>query len=273
MSATLRDTGDTAFGAPRASGASRRAARGGFGADGDPDHVDPARDGSIDADADADADAEAEAEADAANDPLVAARDGPLRRADDAGLAALIERIVGHDQRAFEAFYDATCHRVIALLRRFLRDPARLEEVAEDVFFQVWRDAPRFDAARGQPMAWLLTIARSRALDALRRAEREAVELGVDDDELEASMAPDASADPAHRLAESRRADALRAALAALDPQPRQLVSLAFLRGLTHEEVAAETGLPLGTVKSSIRRALGVLRAALGPDLSPDPAS
>ncbi len=210
---------------------------------------------------------------DAANDALAAGRAGGRPGDDDASLVALLERIVERDQRAFEAFYDTTCRRVFAMLRRYVRDAARLEEVAEDVFFQVWRDAPRFDAARGRPMAWLLTIARSRALDALRRVERDSVELHVEDDELDAAMEPDDAADPAQRLAESRRADALRAALDTLEPQPRQLVSLAFFRGLTHEEVAAETGLPLGTVKSTIRRALGALRAVLGAALSPDPAS
>lgn len=188
---------------------------------------------------------------------------------DEPALCALIERIVEQDQTAFEAFYDCCVSRVTATVRRIVRDPARAEEVVEDAFFQVWREAPRFDPGRGRAIGWLLAIARSRALDALRRNERDSVEVSVDDDEMTVLAGP-ADIQPQHQVEAARSARAVQAALAALEPQPRQLVSLAFLRGLTHEEVAATTGLPLGTVKSSIRRALIALRQTLGADLSPD---
>jgi len=217
------------------------------------------------------ADAAESARDEAANDAGGAAIQR-RRVPDDAALAALIEGVVERDQRAFESCYDATYCRVFALLRRYLRDAARVEEVAEDVYFQVWRDAPRFDPARGRAMTWVLTIARSRALDALRRSERDGAEIHVDDEAIEALAPVDSQADPEVRLVQMRRVRALRSALQSLDPQPRQLVSLAFFRGLTHEEVAAETGLPLGTVKSTIRRSLTALKRALGPDLCGDAA-
>lgn len=188
---------------------------------------------------------------------------------DEPALCALIERIVDQDQTAFEAFYDRCFSRVHATVRRIVRDPARAEEVVEDAFFQVWREAPRFDPERGRAIGWLLAIARSRSLDALRRNERDSLEVSVDDDEM-VTLAGPADHQPQHQFETARSAEAVRCALAGLEPQPRQLVSLAFLRGLTHEEVAATTGLPLGTVKSSIRRALIALRQTLGAELSPD---
>lgn len=197
-------------------------------------------------------------------------QDSEIARAcDEATLCGLIDRIVEQDQVAFEAFYDQCVSRVFATVRRIVRDPGRCEEVVEDAFFQVWREAPRFDPERGRAIGWVLAIARSRALDTLRRHERETHEVSVEDDEM-AILAGPADDQPHRQVEASRSAQAVQAALALLEPQPRQLVSLAFMRGLTHEEVAATTGLPLGTVKSSIRRALIALRQALGADLTPD---
>jgi len=179
---------------------------------------------------------------------------------DDTALAALIERIVGHDEKALEALYDATSSRVHGLALRIVQRAALAEEVVEDTYWQVWRQAPRFDAGRGRPLTWLLAMARSRAIDALRRDERfrheELPEEGVADD---AGHAP-----PAQDLLDATRgATALHAALAGLEPKARQLVSLAFFRGLTHEEIAEQESLPLGTVKSLIRRSLQQLKRAL----------
>lgn len=222
--------------------------------------------------------AEAPDEAAVAAEPGLSALDDKSRcsvgaaHVDDRMLADLLDRIVRHDEHAFEAFHDVMQRRVCALARRFSRDAALVDEVVEEAFFRVWRDAPRFDPARGRASAWVLAIVRSRMLDALRRQERSAVELPAEDDEIEAASPPDRESDPLRQVDATRRALALQAALTRLDPQPRQLVSLAFFRGLSHEEVAAETGLPLGTVKSSIRRALGTLKAWLDPAMAAGPA-
>lgn len=173
--------------------------------------------------------------------------------------AAWVAAIARRDQRAFEAFYDATLSRVVALVRRICSDAGLVEEIVEDAYVQVWRDAARYDASRGVPLAWLLTIARSRALDALRRRDEaqpmEDPEVLLDD--------TDESSDPMDLLSVFEQASATRRALARLPARERQLVGLAFLRGMTHAEIAAETGWPLGTIKTTIRRALASMRDVL----------
>jgi RNA polymerase sigma-70 factor (ECF subfamily) len=180
---------------------------------------------------------------------------------DEAQLVAWIERIVDRDERALCALYDATVSRVHGLVLRIVRRPQLADEVVEDAFFQVWRQAVRFDAARGRAMTWLLSMARSRAIDALRAESRH------DHDELEAEPAaqPGAHQPAGDELLELARGHAdLHRAMMLLSAQPRQLVALAFFRGLSHEEIASQTAMPLGTVKSHIRRALIALREHLG---------
>lgn len=182
--------------------------------------------------------------------------------ADEAQLCAWIDRIVDHDERALMALYDATLSRVWGLVLRLVRRPQLAEEVVEDVFFQVWRQAARFDAQRGRAMAWLLGMARSRAIDAIRHEARFTAE-SLDDDAHPETC--DDSADAGDELLAVARGHAdLHEALMLLNPQPRQLVALAFFSGLSHEEIASQTQLPLGTVKSQIRRALISLRQVLG---------
>ncbi|MFZ5551043.1 MAG: sigma-70 family RNA polymerase sigma factor [Pseudomonadota bacterium] len=187
---------------------------------------------------------------------------------DDAALAALIQCIGSHDDRALARFYDATASRVFGLVGRIVNESALAEEVVEDTYWQVWRQAARFDASRGRPLTWLLAMARSRAIDAIRRRERKA-HVTLDDDEL-AAVCDEHNPCPPQSLAASRGQQLLQSALAALEPQPRQLVSLAFFRGLTHEEIAEATGLPLGTVKSQIRRSLQSLKQWLAQAGCPD---
>ena len=181
-------------------------------------------------------------------------------------LQAWLARIAEQDERAFKHLYQALSPRVYALALRILRNAAHAEEVVEDCFWQVWRQAARFDPERGSAEAWVLTMARSRALDAWRsrdRAQQGVVSLDAMEEEGKPLPEDEAHAAADSLLEASRSSRALHAALAQLPAQPRQLVALAFLRGLTHEEVAAQTGLALGTVKSHIRRALAQLHTAL----------
>lgn len=179
----------------------------------------------------------------------------------EAQLAAWIERIAVHDERALGALYDATLSRVYGLVLRIVRRTGLAEEVVEDTYFQVWRQAVRFDPQRGRALTWLLGMARSRAIDALRREARfEADSLDGDD----AAEPEGASGAVDELLAVAQDHAELHRALLTLGPQPRQLVALAFFRGLSHEEIATQTSLPLGTVKSQIRRALIALREVLG---------
>lgn len=183
---------------------------------------------------------------------------GPL---DDGQLAAWIDAIADHDECALTALYDATLSRVYGMVLRVVRRPALAEEVVEDTYFQVWRQAPRFDAARGRAMTWLLGMARSRAIDAIRREARHQHD-SLDADAVIQRCDPRPAAD--ELLAAARGHADLHRALLLLHAQPRQLVAMAFLAGLSHEEIASQTALPLGTVKSQIRRALLTLRKVLG---------
>lgn len=175
-------------------------------------------------------------------------------------LAALVVRMDGGDQKALAALYDATSGRIYSMARGITRNNQCAEEVTEDVYWQAWRQALRFDPSRGNVMAWLLMLARSRALDHLRRADP-----AIPHPEPETLIAdtPATHANPAEILSTTQAELCLNSAMQSLDAQPRQLIALAFYRGLTHEEIATQTQLPLGTVKSHIRRALTALRTHL----------
>lgn len=178
---------------------------------------------------------------------------------DEYALQSLLERIVDRDEAAFSELYAVMLPRVYGLALRITRNGATAEEVAEDVFWQVWRQAPRFDPERGSATAWIMTIARSRALDALRQVDQ-AVVCDVAD-YLDAECNEDNN--PQDLLASLQEGKQLHEALSCLEAIPRQLLSLAFFNGLSHEEIANHADMPLGTVKSHIRRALLTLRSAL----------
>lgn len=177
-------------------------------------------------------------------------------------LQTWIRCIMRQDQAAFAALYEACVGRVYSIALRITRNAAQAEEVTEDTFWQTWREAPRFDPARGTALAWILTIARSRALDSLRA--RDPAELVEDVDELREAQQGGGEASPQDLLVATQSDHALHRALAQLEAQPRQLIALAFFKGLTHDEIAAQTGMPLGTVKSHIRRGLNTLKSLLG---------
>lgn len=176
-----------------------------------------------------------------------------------------IARVVDFDQTALGLLYESLVGQVYGLALRITRRVPLAEEVVQDTFWQVWRQAPRFDSERGSAKTWVMTIARSRALDALRRIEPN--EFKLEPETLELFEAPDDDIPP-NLLAAVQQGHHLHAALVSLDPVPRQLVSLAFFRGLSHEEIAGHTGLPLGTVKSHIRRALLTLQQILTADVT-----
>jgi RNA polymerase sigma-70 factor (ECF subfamily) len=141
-----------------------------------------------------------------------------------------------------------------------VRDAGLAEEVTDDTLFQAWREANRFDATRGKVITWLLTICRSRALDALRRAD--VAECVEDPDEFRSQEAS-LMAEPEQLIAQFETNSAVQAALMRLPPKERQAVSLAFFRGLTHQEIAEHWQMPLGSVKTLLHRAFGELRTAL----------
>jgi len=178
----------------------------------------------------------------------------------EARLIDLLAGIARHDERALGDFYEATMGRVYGLALRITGRADAAEEVAADTYWQSWREAGRYQPARGRVLAWLLTICRSRAIDALRR--RDEAQTSPDPDQLRGNEAsgPD---DPRDLLLLAERNSAVHLALAELGALQRQLLCLAFFRGLTHEEIAAHTRLPLGSVKTHIRKALALLRERL----------
>lgn len=188
---------------------------------------------------------------------------------DARAVVELLARIARQDEDALAVLYDRMVSRVYSLVRRIVRNLAAAEEVTEDVFFQIWRQADRYDPARGRPLGWILAIARTRALDSLRRADPAL--LHPDPEAL--TEAPSVTAGPHDLLGAIQESHRLHAAIAALEPLPRQLLALAFFSGLTHEEIAARCDLPLGTVKSHIRRALLSLRDTLSAQIERRTAS
>ena len=151
---------------------------------------------------------------------------------------------------------DLQAPRLYAVAVRITRQGPLASDAVHDALLQVWRNAGRFDAARGNPEAWLLSLVRYRARDIARRRGRE-----VSDEDLPEAI--DDDPDPLARLAASRDAAALRGCLGQLEEDRRKLVLLAFVDGLSHSEVAERVKMPLGTVKSWIRRSLQSLRLCL----------
>lgn len=202
--------------------------------------------------------------------PLAATRPDATPNLDDeardARLAGLVQRVAGGDAEALGQLYDLTLGSVHAVALRVLRQAQDAEEVVVDVYLQVWERAGQFDAARGPALAWLRTLAWSRALDHYRRRQREQQRRGLHPDGADAAYAEAWSADAIAEQLEPRL-DALAAAAAmqALTPPQREVLQLLFGEDLSHAEAAQRLGWPLGTVKSYARRGLALLRAALSP--------
>lgn len=173
------------------------------------------------------------------------------------------------EERAMRKLHAAVSTQVYRVVLRIVADPYLAEEVVGECFWQVWREAARFDAARGSVSSWVATIARSRALDAIRRRRALASHEEPMTDEQGDAWAC-ISESPSECLEKRQRHRCLHQALERIDPIQRQLLSLAFCGGMSHEQVAVHSGLALGTVKSHIRRGLAqmhkhCLRAGLRP--------
>lgn len=180
----------------------------------------------------------------------------------DQELIALVQRVAQGDQGALATLYDHTNRLIYGLIMRVLGDVSTAEEVLLDVYTQVWRQAATYDTGRGSPLAWLTTIARSRAIDRLRsgwqeQQRREPLDIISD--------APTHEANPEETTVASERQRFVRAALAKLAPEQREVIELAYYGGLSHSEIAARLKQPLGTVKTRTRLGMIKLREALAP--------
>ncbi len=176
---------------------------------------------------------------------------------DDLSAVALMAR---QEASGLEALYDRYSTAVYSLALRIVRDTSDAEDVAQEVFAQAWTQAARYDTARGAVPAWLLMMARSRALDRLRR-RRAALKPGPADDAL--ADIPDPAPSVETTAAADEQARTARAAVAGLPASERAALELAYFEGLTHVEIAARTATPLGTVKTRIRMALRRVRETM----------
>ncbi len=176
-------------------------------------------------------------------------------------LPALLQRIRQGEEPAMSDFYAATIARLWSVARHFLASKEDIEEIVGDVYLHVWHKHAAYDAGRGTIMAWLTVTTRSRAIDRLRK--RRDVELGDEHRERLLDALTDVEFTPEKILARFQRATAAHAAIAGLSPLRQRLIGLAFFAGLSHLEIAQATQLPLGSVKSHLRRALLCLREAL----------
>ena len=174
--------------------------------------------------------------------------------------AGLVRRTAGGDREALAALYDGTSSLVYGLVLRIVRDEGAAEEVTGDVYMQVWRQAVRFDAERGTALRWLLTVARSRAIDRLRSRRAQSKESETLD--AIAHVSTDEPS-PEDRSWETQRRRLVEGALAVLSPDQRRAIELAYWGGLSHSEVAETLGEPLGTVKTRIRVGMSKLRDTL----------
>ncbi len=180
----------------------------------------------------------------------------PAAPADDE-TAMLLARCATADGPAFRRLYDLHGALLYGVALRITRDPARASDAVHDALLQVWRNAARFDPSLGAGKAWLVSLVRYRALDTMARTRREVQPA----DDAPEPIDPDKL--PLERLQDDEAGQALHRCLGEVEPERRALVLLAFVEGLTHAEVAARLRQPLGTVKSSIRRALIILRGCL----------
>jgi RNA polymerase sigma factor (sigma-70 family) len=181
----------------------------------------------------------------------------------DALLIALLERIAQQDDAALKVLYRQCAPKLYGLALRVVTHRDWAEDVLQEAFLSIWRSAPDFRASLSPPMAWMGLIVRSRGLDMLRRrtADRSHVTQELDDT-LTDTLASD-NPTPMDTAQASEQAWALHQCLGKLDNKQREVVSLAYVRDLSHGELAQQLSLPLGTVKTWIRRGLDQLRLCM----------
>lgn len=177
-------------------------------------------------------------------------------------LVAWLEATARGDEQAFQQLYAATSSQLYALLLRILRNPERAQDALQDAYVRVWQKADTYSVERGAPLTWLLSIARYRALDVLRR-KRPEVAMPEEPDRVATLLEDEQSLSPFEVNENQQSLEAVRACLHTLQDQQRDSVLLAYYEGLTHQELSERLDAPLGTVKSWIRRGLMRLRECL----------
>lgn len=178
--------------------------------------------------------------------------------------AVMVARIARGDASALSELYDRFSGLLLALSRRILGDEAEAEEILQEVFLQVWNQAGRYDRSRSSVSTWLVLITRSRSIDRLR--SRQVKERTLDHLKQENGDRHTSPEGPASVLLDERR-QRLRQEMSLLPPEQKQILELAFFKGMTQSEIANGTGIPLGTVKTRTLLAMKKLRNALAGDI------
>ena len=181
----------------------------------------------------------------------------------DAEVMALLDRVGQREEAALRLLYDRTSSKLFGLALRVVRQREWAEDVLQEAFLTIWRAAGDYRSSLSPPMAWLGLIVRSRALDLLRRRTADRAQLTQEFDEVMADTFESNTPDPMDMADASEQAWALHQCLLQLDNQQREVVSLAYMRDLSHSELAEQLKLPLGTVKTWIRRGVEKLRACM----------
>jgi RNA polymerase sigma-70 factor, ECF subfamily len=187
------------------------------------------------------------------------------------GASAASDALRGHlarvalgDRAALRRVYEATSAHLFGVALRICQRHDLAEDVLQEAFVNVWHHAGSYQATQAQPMTWLISIVRNKALDHLRAAQRQAADSLDDGDEEHAALqVADARPDPMELLLAAADALSIRACMESINPAQRQCLALAYFHGYSHSEVAAHLGAPLGSVKSWIRRGLERLKTCL----------
>jgi RNA polymerase sigma-70 factor (ECF subfamily) len=184
----------------------------------------------------------------------------PERAQADTHEAALLRSVARGDERAFAALYDSYSAILFGFILRILNSRAEAEDVLQEVFLQVWQRAAQFDETRGRPFTWMVTLARSRAIDRLRATASRERAATASAAETETTLAADA----VEETLRSEQAETVRRALSAIPEEQRRALMLAYVEGLSQSEIAERLRQPLGTVKTRMRSGLMKLRELMG---------
>ncbi len=182
----------------------------------------------------------------------------------DTQLIVLIDRVAQRDAQALRQLYDATSSKLYAVAVRVVSNKEHAEDVLQDAYLNIWRIAADYRASLSPPMAWMGVVVRSRALDFLRKRKAERALGGVDIDDQFGDGLDSGEPTPLDTSIASEQAWALHECLRKIEAKPREVLTLAYFRDLSHGELATQLSLPLGTVKTWIRRSLEQLRSCMG---------